>query len=110
MASSKKDKFAREDIMLAKFAKALSHPARIVILRHLASMETCCFNEISKEIPLADSTVSQHMYELKSAGLIQGSYEPPRIQYCINSENWKLARKHFKEFLKIKQGEQEKNK
>jgi len=110
MATSKRDKFTREDIRLARFAKALSHPARIVILRHLASLETCCFNEISKEIPLADSTVSQHMYELKSAGLIQGSYESPKIKYCINSDNLKQARKYFKEFFKDKTGEKEKNK
>lgn len=102
MAPPKKDKFSKEDIKLARFAKALSHPARIAILRYLASMETCCFNGISKELPLADSTVSQHMAELKDAGLIQGSFEPPRVQYCINYENWKLARKSLKEFTKIK--------
>ena len=102
MASAKKEKYSREDIRLARYAKALAHPARIAILRHLASLENCCFNEISKELPLADSTVSQHMNELKDAGLIQGSFEPPRVQYCINSENWKQARKCFKEFTKIK--------
>ena len=93
MKASNKNTYTPEDIKLARFAKALSHPARIAILRHLASLETCCFNEISKELPLADSTVSQHMTELKNAGLIQGSFEPPRVQYCINYENWKAARK-----------------
>ena len=102
MAPPKKDQFSKEDIKLARFAKALSHPARIVILRHLASLETCCFNEISRELPLADSTVSQHLSGLKDAGLIQGSFDPPRVQYCINYENWKLARKSLKEFTKIK--------
>ncbi len=102
MASSFKGKYSKEDILLAGFAKALSHPARIAILRHLASRDNCCFNEVSKEIPLADSTVSQHMAELKKAGLIQGSFELPRIKYCINAKNWKLARKYFKEFTKIK--------
>jgi DNA-binding transcriptional ArsR family regulator len=102
MAPPKKDQFSKEDIKLARFAKALSHPARIAILRHLATLRTCCFNEISKELPLADSTVSQHMAELKDAGLIQGSFEPPRVQYCINYDNWKLARKTLKEFTKIK--------
>ncbi|OFY61644.1 MAG: transcriptional regulator [Bacteroidetes bacterium RBG_13_43_22] len=100
MAPSKTDKFTKEDIRLARFAKAMAHPARIAILRHLASLDACCFNEISREIPLADSTVSQHMSELKSAGLIQGSFEPPRIKYCINAENWKLARKYFKDLTK----------
>lgn len=102
MAPPKKDQFSKEDIKLARFAKALSHPARIAILRHLASLETCCFNEISKELPLADSTVSQHMTELKNAGLIQGTFEPPKVQYCINNDNWKAARKSFKEFSKMK--------
>lgn len=95
-------KYPPEDVKIARFAKALGHPARIAILRHLASLETCCFNEISKEIPLADSTVSQHLSELKNAGLIQGSFDPPRVQYCINYENWKIARKYLKEFTKIK--------
>lgn len=102
MAQSFKGKYSKEDIMLAGFAKALAHPARIAILRHLANMETCFFNEVSKEIPLADSTVSQHMTELKRAGLIQDSFDPPRIRYYINVKNWKLARKYFKEFTKIK--------
>jgi DNA-binding transcriptional ArsR family regulator len=56
MAPPKKEKFSKDDVRLAGVAKALSHPARIAILRHLASLETCCFNEISKELPLADST------------------------------------------------------
>jgi DNA-binding transcriptional ArsR family regulator len=102
MASHKRDQFSKEDVKLARLAKALAHPARIAILRHLASLETCCFNEISKELPLADSTVSQHMTELKNAGLIQGSFDPPKVKYCINYENWKLARKCLKEFTKIK--------
>ena len=102
MTKSFKGKYSKEDITLAGFAKALSHPARIAILRHLAAHNNCCFNEISKEIPLADSTVSQHIAELKKAGLIEGSFELPRIKYCINAKNWKLARKYFKEFTKIK--------
>jgi len=107
MAPSKKEQFSRDDIKLARYAKALSHPARIAILRHLASLETCCFNEISKELPLADSTVSQHMTELKNAGLIQGNFEPPKVRYCINYDNWKAARKSLKEFTKIKVGKKE---
>ena len=110
MASQIKGNYTNDDIKLARFAKALGHPARISILRHLASMDTCCFNEISKELPIADSTVSQHMTELKNAGLIQGSIEPPRVQYCINYNNWKLARKYFKAFAKIKIAKNEKSK
>jgi len=102
MAYSRKEDYPENDILLAEFAKALSHPARISILRHLASLETCCFNEISKEIPLADSTVSQHLAELKKAGLIQGSIEPPRVKYCINWENWKIARRLFRGLIRMK--------
>ncbi len=94
-----KNGYSGKDIKLARFAKALSHPARLAILRHLASLNTCCFNEISRELPIADSTVSQHMSELKDAGLIQGSFEPPNVKYCINQGNWKLARKYFKKFM-----------
>jgi ArsR family transcriptional regulator len=99
---SDKNGYSEKDIKLARFAKALSHPARITILRHLASLNTCCFNEISRELPIADSTVSQHMTELKDAGLIQGSFEPPNVKYCINQKNWKLARKYFKKFMNVK--------
>jgi ArsR family transcriptional regulator len=108
MAPSKTEKFTKEDIKLARFAKAMAHPARIAILRHLASLDECCFSDISKEIPLADSTVSQHMTELKSAGLIQGNFEPPRIKYCINIENWRLARKYFKELTKTEKDKKDK--
>jgi ArsR family transcriptional regulator, arsenate/arsenite/antimonite-responsive transcriptional repressor len=110
MKSSNKKYYPPEDVKIARFAKALGHPARIAILRHLASLETCCFNEISKEIPLADSTVSQHLSELKNAGLIQGSFDPPRVQYCINYENWKISRKYLKEFTKIRVLKNEKDK
>lgn len=102
MAAPKKEYFTKEDIKVARFAKALSHPARIAIMRHLASIETCCFSEISNELPLADSTVSQHMAELKNAGLINGRFEPPRVQYCIDYDNWKAARKCLRQFTKIK--------
>jgi len=108
MAYSRKEDYSANDILLAEFAKALSHPARILILRHLASLDTCCFNEISKEIPLADSTVSQHLAELKKAGLIQGSIEPPRVKYCINWENWKIVRTLFGELVRMKIAKYEK--
>jgi ArsR family transcriptional regulator len=102
MAHAKKEQFNRDDIRMARFAKALAHPARVAILRYLGTHENCFFNEISGEIPLADSTVSQHLSELKQAALVQWSYEPPKIKYYLNIENWKLARKQFKDFLKTK--------
>ena len=101
MKSIRHSNYPDEDVKIARFAKALGHPARIAILKHLASLETCRFTDISNEFPLANSTVSQHLAELKKAGLIQGSIEPPKYQYCINYENWKILRKHFKEFARI---------
>ncbi len=105
MAFSKRNKFPPEEIRLANIARALSHPARVVILRHLAAIGTRGFYEISKELPLADSTVSQHLTELRKAGLIESIYRPPRIFYKINSDNWKQARRYLKEFSKIKQSD-----
>ena len=102
MAPAKTEDYTEDDIRLARFAKALGHPARISIMRYLASLNTCCFNEISKELPIADSTVSQHMSELKEAGLIQGSFEPPRVKYCINIDNWKRAKECFNEFFSMR--------
>lgn len=84
---------------LAKFAKALSHPTRIAILKHLEN-QTCCFTgDLVDVFPLAQSTVSQHLKELKNAGLIQGELEPPKIKYCINQENWKIAKALFEQFF-----------
>lgn len=104
MAHPGKGKYTKEDQALARLAKAISHPARVAIVRYLASHETSSFSEISDEIPLAASTVSQHMSELKGSGLIQSHLEHPKIIYRIDSKNWKLARRYFKEFLRIKAG------
>ena len=84
---------------LARFAKALGHPARIAIMHFLAKQETCYFGDIHEELPIAKATVSQHLKELKDAGLIQGEVETPKVKYCINQENWKLARQLFSDFF-----------
>ena len=84
---------------LARFAKALGHPVRVYIIE-LLSKQSCCFSgDLAEDLPIARSTLSQHLKELKSAGLIQGSIEPPKIRYCINRENWELARKLFGNLL-----------
>jgi len=88
-----------DEIALARYAKALGHPARVAIIKHLASMSDCCFTDILNELPIAQSTVSQHLKELKDSGLIQGNIEPPKVKYCINSENWKKAQELFHDFL-----------
>lgn len=87
---------------LARFAKALGHPTRIEILCFLASMESCYFGDIHNELPIAKATVSQHLKELKDAGLIQGEIETPKVKYCINRENWEKARQYFNDFFEIK--------
>jgi ArsR family transcriptional regulator, arsenate/arsenite/antimonite-responsive transcriptional repressor len=99
MSHPKSTDYKDEEIALARFAKALGHPARIVIMKHLASMTDCCFTDILNELPIAQSTVSQHLSELKDSGLIQGNIEPPKVKYCVNQENWKKAQELFYIFL-----------
>ena len=84
---------------IARFAKAMGHPARIAILQFLAKQTTCYFGDIHEELPIAKATVSQHLKELKDAGLIQGEVETPKVKYCINQENWRLAKALFAEFF-----------
>ena len=84
MAYSKKDDFEARHARLAELAKALSHPARIEILKKLAGCDACVCGEIVEVLPLAQSTVSQHLKALKQAGLIKGKIEGPTSCYCIN--------------------------
>jgi len=84
---------------LAMFAKALAHPTRIAILKHLENQSCCFTGDLVEVFPLAQSTVSQHLKELKKAGLIQGELKPPKIKYCINQENWKRAKEQFASFF-----------
>ncbi|MEI9933945.1 MAG: metalloregulator ArsR/SmtB family transcription factor [Ferruginibacter sp.] len=95
MALSKKEKFTQKEQGLAEFAKALAHPARIAILKVLAQHNECICGEIVEVLPLAQSTVSQHLKELKNAGLINGTVSGPRSCYCIN---WKAFEKFNSEF------------
>lgn len=88
-----------EQERLARFAKAMGHPTRIAILHFLAHRNECFFGDIHEVLPIAKATVSQHLSELKEAGLIQGTIEPPKVKYCINAENWKLARQLFSQML-----------
>ncbi|HEY4787927.1 MAG TPA: helix-turn-helix domain-containing protein [Bacteroidales bacterium] len=92
--------FAQKDVMIAQFAKALSHPARVYIVRELSKLDACCTSgEFFEKLPIARSTLSQHLKELKLAGLIQGQINPPFIKYCINRANWELAQQYFGELL-----------
>lgn len=91
MPTARTDLFDDDAIAVAKAAKALSHPARIEILRVLASRNACICGEIVDELPLAQSTVSQHLKALKEAGLIEGTIEGAAVCYCINTGALKKA-------------------
>jgi ArsR family transcriptional regulator len=98
MAIHKKEAFTQKEQDLAEFAKALAHPARIAILKILAQHNECICGEIVEVLPLAQSTVSQHLKELKNAGLIDGTVDGPRSCYCIN---WKAFEKFNMEFSSL---------
>lgn len=91
MGASKADIFSDEDNRLAKYAKALAHPARIAILKLLLKKQACICGDIVDEIPLSQSTVSQHLKELKQAGLITGDIEGVKVCYCVDEQEWKVA-------------------
>ena len=95
---SKKESYSQQDIELAKLAKALSHPARISILRTIAEQKTCLCGEVVEVMPLAQSTVSQHLKELKNANLIIGEIEGPKSCYCINWQTVKKLISMFQHF------------
>ncbi|MBX7151246.1 metalloregulator ArsR/SmtB family transcription factor [bacterium] len=86
MAISKAHEFEKDEIKLAELAKALSHPARIAILKKLAEDNVCICGELVSDLPLAQSTVSQHLKELKRVGLVRGEIEGPKSSYCINPD------------------------
>jgi DNA-binding transcriptional ArsR family regulator len=84
---------------IARYAKALGHPVRIYVLE-LLSKQSCCYSgDLSEELPIAKSTLSQHLKELKEAGLIKGEIESPKIKYCLNKESWNEAKELFKGLL-----------
>ncbi len=94
-----KEVMTLEQKKTARYAKALGHPVRVYILE-LLSKQSCCYSgDLSEVLPIAKSTLSQHLKELKNAGLIQGEIEAPKIKYCLNSENWEEAKKLFEKFL-----------
>ncbi len=91
MGATKSYEFSVRENKLARQAKALAHPARIAILKLLAGKQTCQCGDIVEELPLSQSTVSQHLKELKEAGLIKGEIEGAKVCYCIDEKEWKAA-------------------
>lgn len=99
MGLTKSEEFTVKDNKLAKYAKALSHPARIAILRILIKRQSCICGDIVDELPLSQSTVSQHLKELKEAGLIKGEIEGAKVCYCIDEKELTMAKEYINEIF-----------
>ncbi len=91
MGITKSHIFAAKENKVARYAKALAHPARISILKLLIKKQACICGDIVDELPLSQSTVSQHLKELKEAGLIKGDIDGATVCYCIDDKEWKIA-------------------
>lgn len=99
MAVNKKEEFIKSEQELADFAKAISHPARVAILKAISKKENCICGEIVDVLPLAQSTVSQHLKELKKAGLISGTIDGVKSCYCINWNTFEKFANSFNDFF-----------
>ena len=93
--------FSIDDQTIAALAKGIAHPVRVQILRLLNAQSCCYTGDLTEQIPLAQSTISQHLKVLKDVGLIQGEIIPPRVKYCLNKDNWKKTQSLFKDLLEI---------
>ena len=91
MGISKTNEYSESVLLTAKYAKALSHPARVAILNLLLKKQACICGDIVGELPIAQSTVSQHLKELKEAGLIKGDIDGVSVCYCIDLNEWNKA-------------------
>ncbi|HXB41656.1 MAG TPA: metalloregulator ArsR/SmtB family transcription factor [Bacteroidia bacterium] len=99
MGITKAEEFTVKDNKIAKYAKALAHPARVAILQLLLKKQNCICGDIVEELPLSQSTVSQHLKELKEAGLIKGDIEGAKVCYCIDAKEWENARIYLSNFF-----------
>lgn len=99
MGRSKIDTYTSTETQIANWAKALAHPARIAIVNILIKRNACICGDIVDELPLSQSTVSQHLKELKDAGLIQGDIEGSKTCYCIHPRNWEKAQLALRDFF-----------
>jgi predicted transcriptional regulator len=100
MGATKSDLFTKEQNDIAAMAKALAHPARIAILQYLVKKNVCITGTLVEELGLAQATTSQHLKELKQAGIIQGSIEGASVCYCINPKIWKQYKSLFNSFFR----------
>lgn len=89
MGATKSELFTASQNELAAAARALAHPARIAIVQHLLRVNACITGDMVEQLPLAQATISQHLRELKSAGIVQGTIEGAKVNYCINGARWR---------------------
>jgi DNA-binding transcriptional ArsR family regulator len=99
MGTTKTEEFTIKQNKIAKYTKALGHPARIAILELLIKKQTCICGDIVEELPLSQSTVSQHLKELKEAGLIKGDIDGVKVCYCIDEKEWENAKTYLTTFF-----------
>ncbi|MEZ5043903.1 MAG: metalloregulator ArsR/SmtB family transcription factor [Saprospiraceae bacterium] len=97
---NKKELFTPQQNQIAQLAKALGHPARIAILEYLLKVNACVCGDIVDELPLSQSTVSQHLKELKKVGIIKGEIEGVKTCYCIDPKAWQVVEALFGQFFK----------
>ena len=100
MGATKTDLFTKQQNDFANMAKAIAHPARIAILEQLIKTNACICGDLVDELGLAQPTISQHLKELKNAGIIQGTVDGTSVCYCINTEIWKQYQQCFADFFK----------
>lgn len=104
MGISKTQAFSKQQNQIAEYAKAFSHPARVAIIEHLLKKQTCICGDLVDVLPLSQSTVSQHLKELKRIGLIKGEVAGPRMCYCIDEKAWKAAREMLNDIFTLFKG------
>ena len=104
MGTTKSNGFSVKDKKMARIARALAHPARIAILNVLAKRQTCICGDIVSELPLSQSTVSQHLKELKESGLIRGEIDGAKVCYCIDTKAWKAAQASLNQLFETYNG------
>lgn len=105
MGLTKTEEFTKAQNDLAVITKALGHPARIAILQFLIKTKSCVCGDIVEELPLSQSTVSQHLKELKNAGLIKGNIDGPSVCYCVDEKAWNKAKKQLGDFMESYTGQ-----
>lgn len=99
MGTTKAQIFTDKQNELAQAFKVLGHPARVAILQYISQQESCICNDLVEEIGLAQATISHHLKELKSIGLLQGEVEGKRMCYCVNLERWKTLQNELNTFF-----------